>query len=136
MSGRLFSSIFFSPRVDLQFDNLLGKCLSNGEYIHLTVDSTVKPTLPLLGQVGHNKMKTKKTSQAVPYSEQLHGVHIVRGSRGSVLLVEPMFSENIEASAILYMGKFNEPMRNAVRYFCADKTNVFCRRCCAKYSVI
>ena len=81
-------------------------------------------------------MKKKKKSQAVPYSEQLHGVHIVRGSRESVLLAEPMFSENIEASAILYMGKFNGPMRNAVRYFCADKTNVFRMRRRAKYSVI
>ena len=117
--------IFFSKRMDLHFDNLLGKCLSNGEYTHLTVDSTVKPTLPLLGQAGHNRMKKKKLSQAVPYVEQLHAVHIVRGSRGSVLLVEPMFSENIEATAIVYMGKFSTTMRDSVRYLCADKTNIF-----------
>ena len=38
----------------------------------------------------------------------------MRGSMGSVLLGEPMFSENIEAAAIVYMDNI-----------CADKTNIF-----------
>ena len=67
----------------------------------------------------------KKLAHSSPYVEQLHSVHIVRGSRGSVLLAEPMFSENIEATDIVYMGKFNNLMRNSARYFCADKTNIF-----------
>ena len=57
--------IFFSKRMDIHLDNLPGECLSNGEYTLLTVDIAVKPTLPLLGQVGHNRMKKKKLSQAV-----------------------------------------------------------------------
>ena len=117
--------IFFSPHVEITFAGLLGRCRAEGEFTCLTVDSTVKPTLPLLGQVCHNRKRSKKLSQAVPYNDQLHAVRNVRGSRGSVLLVEPMFSENIEASAVLYMGKFTPEMRGSTLYFCADKTNVF-----------
>ena len=58
-------AIFFSPRVDLHIDNNLGEFLANGAYTKLTVDSAVKPTLPLLGQVGHNRMKKKNSAN--PY---------------------------------------------------------------------
>ena len=43
---------------------------------------------------------------------------------GSVLLADPTYSENIEATAIVYMGKCNNLMRNSARYFCACKTNI------------
>ena len=48
----------------------------------------------------------RKKSQAAPYAEQYHAVLIVRGSCGSALLVEPMFSENILATAAVYVDKF------------------------------
>ena len=59
--GAIIIDIFFSKRMDLHFDNLLGECLSNGEYIHLTVDSAAQPTLLLPGQLAHNWMEKKET---------------------------------------------------------------------------
>ena len=115
--------IFYSPGVEERLATMLEICRANGEFESITVDCTVKPTLPLLGQVNRNILKSKKKNQAVPYAEQYHSVLIVRGACGSALLVEPMFSENILASAAVYLKKFTEGQRGSVKFMSTDKTS-------------
>ena len=115
--------IFYSDGVCARISKLLDICRSHGEFESVTVDCTVKPTLPLLGQANHNVARSKKKSQAVPYAEQYHSVLIVRGSCGSALLVEPMFSENILATAAVYVNKFTVEQRNSVLFMSTDKTS-------------
>lgn len=116
--------IFCSRHIERRLAKMLDKCRLECVFTYMTVDSTVKPTLPLLGHVGHNRKRVKNRSHAAPYSDQLRAAHIVRGSRGDVLLAEPLFAGNIESSGILYMGKFNDEIRSDTLYFCASKTNI------------
>ena len=95
-------------------------CRRGGEFENVTVDYTVKPTIPLVGQTGHNKKKKRKRRQAIPYMDQLHAVLILRGSSGCALLVEPVFSEGIEAACGLYMEKLTYIQRRQVKYIASD----------------
>ena len=115
--------IFYSAAGEEELSRLLEICCDNGEFEYITIDCTVKPTLPLLGQVNHNKRLAKKKKQAVPYAEQYHAVLIVRGASGSALMVEPMFSENILASAALYNQRFTKVQRESVKFMASDKTS-------------
>ena len=57
--GAVMVDIFFSPHIELHMATKIEKRRAEGEFAYLTVDSTVKPTLPLLGQVGHNRKRSK-----------------------------------------------------------------------------
>ena len=61
---------------------MLDMRMGRGEFEAVTVDSTVKPTRPLVGQLGRNKRKKEKREQSIPYAQQLHAVHVVRGASG------------------------------------------------------
>ena len=92
-----------------------------GEFDYLSVDSAFKPTFPIVGQVGSNCTNKIKQKQAAPYNEQLHTVHVVRGSCGSVLLVHPMMSGSISSDGSLYDAKFTGAQTDSVRFCCAGK---------------
>ena len=85
--------------------------------------ATVKPTPPLFGQIGHNRRSAREISQAAPHAEQLRAVNLVRGVSGSVLMVEPMFSENVLAAGVMYRERFTKKQRRSVKYFCADSVS-------------
>ena len=119
----ILCDIFLSPRLDAELLGMLDMCLDRGEFESVTVDSTAKPTRPLVGQLGRNMRKKEKRDQAIQYAQQLQAVHVVRGASGSVLLVEPMFSENIPSDGVLYAQKFSDRRRDAVLYPIADTAN-------------
>ena len=137
----ILCDIFFSPEMETRLFKYLEKARRGGEFETLTVDSTVKPTFPLVGQIGQNTKMSRKKLQAVPFQDQLHAIHVVRGSSGSVLLINPMFSESLQAAAVLYTDRFSMEQRSAVRFFVADKVGPLLRettktvfpkiRCCA-----
>ena len=111
------------PQMDGKRLGVLDMCMGLGEFESATVGSTAKPARPLVGQLGHNKRKKEKREQAVPYAQQLHAAHVVRGASRSVLLVDPMFSGNIPVAGALYAQKFSDRRRNDVLYLSADTAN-------------
>ena len=119
----ILCDIFLSPQMDAKLLGMLDMCVDRGEFESVTVDSTVKPTRPLVGQLRHNKRKKEKRDQAIPYAPQLHAARVVRGASGSVLLAEPIISENIPPAGVLYDQKFSDRRRGAVRYPSADTVN-------------
>ena len=124
----ILCDIFFSAGAEGQLADRLDMCLEGGEFETVTVDTTVKPTYALVGKVGGISKRSTKLNQAVPYAEQLRGIHIVRGSSGSVLLINPMISESISDAGALYRDRFTSRQRNAARYFAADKVGpLLCR---------
>ena len=66
---------------------------------------SAQPTFPLVGQFGHNRAKARKQSQAAPHPEQLRAANIARGTSGPLLLVDPMFSENVAPSGLAHKEK-------------------------------
>ena len=52
--------IFYSEGIEDRISRILNICLIHGEFESITVDCTVKPTIPLLGQVNHNVKKTRR----------------------------------------------------------------------------
>ena len=124
----IFCDIFFSPAADQHLADRLEICLGGGEFETVTVDTAAKPTYSLIGKVGGNNQRSTKSKQAVQYADPLHGIHIVRWSSGSVLLVNPMLSESISGAGNLYRERFTAHRRNAARYFVADKVGpLLCR---------
>ena len=116
----ILCDIFFSPAVETRVQGYIELCREGGEFENITVDCTVKPTLPLVGQIGRNRSCARKISHAAPNAEQLHAVHLVRGASGSVLMVDPMFSEYVVASGFMYRERFTEKQRRYAKYFRAD----------------
>ena len=79
--------------------------------------------ISLLGQVGRNRAKSVKKSQAAPHPEQLHAVNVARGTSGSILLPEPMFSENVVAAGLVYREILTSEQRSSVKFPCEDTIN-------------
>ena len=102
---------------------LLERCRRGGEFEYVSIDSTAKHTLPLIGQVNRNKLKKLKRNQASPYADPYRAVNIVRGATGAPLLIGPMFSESVDATGVLYADKFTLNQREAVKYMALDRTN-------------
>ena len=75
-----------------------------GEFENITAGCEVKPTLPPVGQIGRNRGCDRKISHSVPHAEQLRAVNLVRRAIGSVLMADPMFSENAVAAGRMYRG--------------------------------
>ena len=95
-------------------------CRRGGEFENVTADYTVKPTIPLAGQTGHNKKRKRKRMHAIPYLDQLRAVLILRGSSGCALVIEPVFSEGVDAACEIYMGKLTYIQRRQVKYIASD----------------
>ena len=58
--GSILSDIFLSPKMDSKLIGMIDMCVNRGEFASVTVDSTVKPTRPLVGQLGHNRRKQER----------------------------------------------------------------------------
>ena len=123
MYGDILFAIFLFPQLDVKLSGMRDMRLGRGEFESDTVDSTAKPTRSLFGQLGRNKRKKEKRDHAIPYEQQLHAVHVVRGASGLVLLAGPMFSGNIPAGEALYAQKFSARQRTTVFYLSADTAN-------------
>ena len=93
--GSLLCDIFYSPCVERYMSNLLGKCERFGEFECISIDCTVKPTRPPVGETQHNRKRKLKESQAIRYDDQIHAIQIAREASGSVLRAEPVFSEKL-----------------------------------------
>ena len=50
-------------------------------------------------------------------------MNVARGTSGSILLVEPMFSENVVAAGLAYKEMLTSEQRSAVKFFCSDTIN-------------
>ena len=61
--GFCYGGHIFSPHIGLHLAAKIEKCRAEGEFTCLTVDSTAKPTLPLLGQVGRNRKRSKNKAR-------------------------------------------------------------------------
>ena len=76
----IICDIFYSPGMEEQLSGMLDTCRANGEFESITVDCAVKPTLPPLGQVNRNRVKSKKENpssavrRAVPRSSYRSGI--------------------------------------------------------------
>ena len=64
--GAIARDLFFSPALEKILRNILQLCHTGGEFENITAGCIAKPTFPLLGQVGHNRAKSVKKSQAAP----------------------------------------------------------------------
>ena len=51
---------FFSPHMEGVVRSRIDICRRGGEFENVTVDYTAKPTIPLVGQTGHNKKKKER----------------------------------------------------------------------------
>ena len=119
----LLCDIFWSPPISLRIKDLLRTCFEEGEFESISIDCTVKPTKPLVGQGSHNMPERAKREQAVPYSEQIHAIHVARGASGAVLCAEPMFSEKLSPIFNHYRDNFTDEQKGAVRYITSDKVS-------------
>ena len=119
----IMCDIFTSPSLEEILRNLLQLPHAGGGFGNTTAGCIAKPTFPLLGQVGRNQAKSVKKSQAAPHHEQLHAVNVIRGTSGSILLVEPMFPENVVAAWLVYKEKLTSEQRSSVKFPCADTIN-------------
>ena len=87
----------FSSRVCQRLDRqLLLECVKHDEFTYLSVDGTVKCTMPLLGQ----KKPGGKNRQSEPFfinaADAIHTVVTVRGRSGAVVGFWPLISEKAE----------------------------------------
>ena len=105
--------------MDARILNLLAMAGVGGEFETLTVDSTAKPTFPLVCAIRSEYEEVKK-AQARPYQDQMDAIRAARGPSGSILRINPMFPESITAAAVLYMGRFTQEPRGVVRFCAAD----------------
>ena len=88
----------FSSRVCKKLsEHLLLECTSHSEFAYLSVDGTVKCTMPLLGQVrpGGKRRRVKEPLFLSP-EEAIDTVVTVRGRSGAVVGFWPLLSEKAE----------------------------------------
>ncbi|CAE7517211.1 SEL1L2, partial [Symbiodinium sp. KB8] len=78
-------------------EHLLLECTSHSEFAYLSVDGTVKCTMPLRGQVrpGGKRRRVKEPPFLSP-EEAIHTIVTVRGRSGAVVGFWPLLSEKAE----------------------------------------
>ena len=87
----------FSSRVCQRLDHqLLLECVKHDEFTYLSVDGTVKCTMPLLGQIKPGGKNRQSEPFFINAADAIHTVVTVRGRSGAVVGFWPLISEKAE----------------------------------------
>ena len=87
----------FSSRVCQRLaQQLLLECVKHNEFTYLSVDGTVKCTMPLLGQKKPGGKQRKSEPLFINGADAIHTVVTVRGRSGAVVGFWPLLSEKAE----------------------------------------
>ena len=93
----IVEDVFSSRACQKLSEQLLHECTSHGEFTYLSVDGTVKCTMPLLGQARPGgKSRCVKEPLFISPGEAIHTVVTVRGRSGAVVGFWPLLSEKAE----------------------------------------
>ena len=77
-------------------DELLKECVSHDEFVHTTMDATVRVLRRIVGQADYRASQAAKAAQAVPESESKRRLLSIRGITGAVLTLSLVYDESCE----------------------------------------
>ena len=98
----------------------LHQCYVAGEFQTLSIDSTYRMMMALLGQTSYRASKAKKASQAIPAVDMVHALCTIRGKTGAVLRLCPLHSENSENIANMLSDVFSSIQLHQVLHVITD----------------
>lgn len=116
----IVEDVFCSPAV-LQFEKrLLQQLILQDELEYLSVDATMKVTMPIMGQRPPRMPERGARIVVFAGADAIRRVVTVRGRTGAVLGIWPASGENAAALASLFRSNFTKEMLSKVLYIAHD----------------
>jgi len=116
----LLADIMSSQAVARTHHALLSELVAAEEFTSISVDATVKPCFPLLGQHSYRASASLRAQQARPDSRCKYRVLTVRGRSAAPLLLRPVFSEAVPIIVETLMGNLPPAGREQIRHIALD----------------
>ena len=118
---KLMEDIMGSPVVTAWKEKLVAQCLEHREFVHLSMDATVRMAMRIKGQGNYREPKEKRAQYLVGDSDAKRRILTVRGRTGGVLVMSPVVSEASEHVKQLLSAEVSASVRAQVEFVASDQ---------------
>lgn len=118
---KLMEDIMASPVVTAWKEKLVAQCLEHREFVHLSMDATVRMAMRIKGQGNYRQTKEERASYIVGDSEAKRRILTIRGRTGGVLVMHPVVSEASEHIKDLLFAEVPGSVRSQVEFVASDQ---------------
>ena len=118
---KVMEDIMACPEVMAWKEKLLAQCLENREFVHLSMDATVRMAMRIKGQGNYRESKEQRAQYLVPDSEAKRRILTIRGRTGGVLVMHPVLSEASENIKDLLLAEVSGSIRSQVEFVASDQ---------------
>ena len=112
--------VLTSPVVHSLETALVEQALQHTEFEFLSIDATVKPCLPILGQASHRASAEDRAAAVFDDANSLRKVLTVRGRTNAVLLMSAVTTESTDEIKRALESSFTKGMLEQVRHVATD----------------
>ena len=118
---KIMEDIMNSPIVTSWHQKLLRECLDHKEFIHISMDATVRMAMRLKGQGNYRESKEVRDSYLVGDEDAKRRILIIRGRTGAVLTMSLIKSESSENIKEFFVSTIPPDVRDQVEYLASDQ---------------
>ena len=118
---KIMEDIMNSPTVTSWHQKLLRDCLEHREFVHISMDATVRMAMRLKGQGNYREPKEVRNSYLVGDSEAKRRILTLRGRTGAVLAMSPIKSESCKDIKDFLLDAISSDVRAQVEYLASDQ---------------
>jgi len=118
---KLMEDIMASPVVTAWKEKLVAQCLEQREWVHLSMDATVRMAMRIKGQANYRETKEQRAQYLVGDSEAKRRILTIRGRTGGVLVMNPVLSEASEHIKDLLFAEVPGSVRLQVEFVASDQ---------------
>ena len=118
---KIMEDLMGSPIVKAWQQKLLTECLRRREFVHVSMDATVRMAMRLKGQGNYREPKVVRESYVVGDSEAKRRILTLRGRTGAVLAMAPIRSEGYEDVNEFFLQSIPPGVRAQVEYLATDQ---------------
>ena len=111
----LIEDLFMSDKAIELRNPILAECVSHGEFTAISIDSTFRLCLSIMGQLPFNMSKESRQNVAFKHDESIRRVITVRGKAGTVVAMFGAPGEGGEGAADLRRGLENNVPQTCIR---------------------
>ena len=118
---KIMEDIMSSPLILATQEKLMSECMEHCEWVHLSMDGTVRMAMRVKGQGNYREPKEVRESYVVGDAEAKRRILTIRGRTGAVLMMDPVKSEGAKDVMEHMIANVPEDIRAQVKYLASDQ---------------
>ena len=116
----LLEDILQCPSVQGLRDTAVAECVRHQEFLHLSMDATLRVAMRVKGQANYRASKHDRAQCVVDDTEAKRRILTLRGRTGAVIAMEPIQSEGAEVVEPVLTALLPKAVREQVLYIATD----------------